>query len=242
MINSKIEWTENTWNPTTGCTKISAGCANCYAEIMTRRLKAMGIKKYENGFKFTCHESELNTPYTWKKPRRIFVNSMSDLFHEDAPFDFIKAVFDVMNNCPQHIFQILTKRAHILYAYSPFLKWTPNIWMGVTIEDANQINRIDSLNKVPAAIKFLSLEPLLTPLHELDLICIDWAIVGGESGPKARKIEKDWIIEIQEQCAKEKVPFFFKQWGGRNKKASGKLIDGKLYQAMPNKLFKPNTI
>lgn len=233
MKPSKIEWTESTWNPTTGCTKISSGCLNCYAEVMTRRLKAMGVDKYKNGFTPTSHYKELLAPYSWKKSRMVFVNSMSDLFHEDIPLNFIKAVFKVMNECQHHTFQVLTKRADILEKYYTLFDWTPNIWMGVTVENDRVINRIDSLRKVPAIVKFLSIEPLISALPELNLLNIDWVIVGGESGPKARPIKEKWVISIQEQCDNEQIPFFFKQWGGKNKKANGKLLQGKIYCEMP---------
>lgn len=234
MSKSKIEWTGSTWNPSTGCTKISAGCTNCYAENMARRLKAMGVEKYSNGFKLTIHESALNEPYSWKKPRLVFVNSMSDLFHEAMPFEFIKSVFNVMNNNPQHIFQVLTKRAEQLAKYSYLLNWSDNIWMGVSIEDFTQINRLKFLKSCNASIKFISLEPLLTDLPKLDLNEIDWVIVGGESGPKSRPIKKDWVLSIRDNCTELNVPFFFKQWGGRNKKKAGRLIDGKIYDEMPS--------
>lgn len=233
MKPSKIEWTESTWNPSTGCTKISAGCANCYAEIMTRRLKAMGLEKYKEGFELSCHYNELKLPYTWKKPRMVFVNSMSDIFHENMPLAFILAVFKVMNECPQHTFQILTKRADILERYYTLLDWTPNIWMGVTVENDKVIKRIDSLRKVPAFVKFLSVEPLISAIPNLNLLNIDWVIVGGESGPKARPIKEEWVLDIKKQCDQKKIPFFFKQWGGKNKKASGKLLQGKIYCQMP---------
>jgi len=233
MRPSKIEWTETTWNPSTGCTKISAGCANCYAEVMTRRLQAMGMEKYKNGFNLTCHYNELLLPYTWKKPRMIFVNSMSDIFHENMPFDFIKAVFKVMNDCSQHTFQILTKRADMLEKYYALLDWTPNIWMGVTVENDKVTNRIDALRKVPAFVKFLSIEPLISAIPDLNLLNIDWVIVGGESGQKARPIKEEWVIDIKNQCEQKQIPFFFKQWGGKNKKVSGKLLQGKIYCQMP---------
>lgn len=233
MAQTKIEWTEATWNPSTGCTKISAGCAHCYAEVMTRRLQAMGMEKYKKGFELTCHPGELNIPYTWKKSKMIFVNSMSDMFHENMPFEFIKRVFGVMNDCPQHTFQVLTKRADILQKYYTLLNWTPNIWMGVTVENNKVTHRIDALRKVPANIKFLSLEPLLSPMNNLNLFGIDWVIVGGESGFKARPVEQEWVIDIRNQCEKANVPFFFKQWGGKNKKTAGKLLQGKIYCQMP---------
>lgn len=233
MSYSKIEWTESTWNPTTGCTKISSGCINCYAERMAKRLKAMGTPKYVNGFEVSLHEDSLSEPYTWKKPKVIFVNSMSDLFHEDIPFSFIEKVFRVMNENPQHIFQVLTKREENLLKYNDKLNWTSNIWMGVTVEDANAKKRIDYLRQTDAAIKFLSCEPLLSNLGKLDLSGINWVIVGGESGPKSRPIEEDWVLDIYSQCKSDDIPFFFKQWGGVNKKKNGKKLRGVVYQEMP---------
>jgi protein gp37 len=233
MRPSKIEWTETTWNPSTGCTKISAGCTNCYAEKMSRRLNAMGMEKYKNGFKLTCHYKDLKLPYSWKKPRMIFVNSMSDLFHEDMPLEFIQAVFSVMNDCPHHTFQVLTKRADILEKYYALLDWTPNIWMGVSVENNKVTHRIDSLRKVPAFIKFLSIEPLLTAIPDINLFEIDWVIVGGESGPKSRLVKEEWVVDIKNQCTLNNIPFFFKQWGGKNKKAAGKMLQGKIYCEMP---------
>ena len=238
MAESKIEWTEMTWNPTTGCTKVSAGCVNCYAEVMTRRLKAMGMEKYKDGFNLKVHENELNIPYSWKKPHMVFVNSMSDLFHEDMPIEFIKKVFKVMNNCPQHTFQVLTKRADILHKYSALLDWSPNIWMGVTVENNKVFHRIDFLRKVPAYVKFLSIEPLLTPMPNMNLFDIDWVIVGGESGYKARPIEEAWVLDIKSQCNTLSIPFFFKQWGGQNKKANGNLLQGKVYNELPKAIQK----
>lgn len=233
MANSSIEWTEMTWNPTTGCTKISAGCKYCYAEILSRRLKAMGQEKYSEGFKVRIHPDTLGTPYTWKGSKIVFVNSMSDLFHKNIPTDFIQKVFNVMNENPQHVFQVLTKRADRLLELSSLLNWTHNIWMGVSVENELVIKRIDLLRKTNARVKFLSLEPLIGPLNNLDLTNIDWVIVGGESGHRARPMEVDWVLDIQEQCEKCKVPFFFKQWGGRNKKASGRKLNGKTYDEMP---------
>jgi protein gp37 len=233
MNQSKIEWTEATWNPTTGCTKISSGCANCYAEKMAKRLKAMGTSKYKNGFEVTLHDDCLLDPYNWKKPKVIFVNSMSDLFHEGIPFEFIEKVFRVMNNNPQHIFQVLTKRAEILNTYSRKLNWTSNIWMGVTVEDIRAKSRIDYLRETEAAIKFLSCEPLISDLGDINLSKINWVIVGGESGPKSRQIKEDWVINIYQQCKKADIPFFFKQWGGINKKKNGKRLQGEIYQEMP---------
>jgi protein gp37 len=233
MSSSKIEWTESTWNPTTGCTKVSSGCANCYAERMAMRLKAMGTPKYINGFEVTLHDECLSEPYSWKKPKVIFVNSMSDLFHEDIPFEFIEKVFKVMNENPQHIFQVLTKRAELLLEYSPNLNWTSNIWMGVSVEDFNAKRRIDYLRQTGAAIKFLSCEPLISDLGKIDLENINWVIVGGESGPKSRPIKEDWVLDIYSQCKSADIPFFFKQWGGVNKKKNGKELQGEIYHEMP---------
>ena len=233
MKESSIEWTEMTWNPTTGCTKISAGCKFCYAEVMSKRLKAMGIDKYIDGFKVRIHPEALNIPYTWKSSKVVFVNSMSDLFHKDIPLDFIKQVFHVMNDNPQHVFQVLTKRADRLFELHKHLKWTHNIWMGVSVEDNRVIERIDFLRKTKAKVKFLSLEPLIGPLPNLNLKKIDWVIVGGESGHKPRPMKPEWVIDIQEQCEKAEVAFFFKQWGGRNKKATGRLLNGRTYDEMP---------
>ncbi len=233
MAQSSIEWTEMTWNPTTGCNKISAGCKFCYAEVMTRRLQAMGIEKYRDGFKVRTHEDTLLTPYSWKSPKIVFVNSMSDLFHKDVPLDFIKKVFETMNNCPQHTFQVLTKRSDILLKYHKELNWTHNIWMGVSIEDSRVTHRIDDLRKTNAFVKFLSCEPLIGPLPKLNLKKINWVIVGGESGRTPRDMNPDWVLDIQDQCKKAKTAFFFKQWGGTNKKKAGRLLNGKVYDEMP---------
>ncbi|MFN4363631.1 DUF5131 family protein [Chryseobacterium hispalense] len=233
MAQSNIEWTEMTWNPTTGCDKISAGCKFCYAEIMSKRLQAMGLEKYKDNFEVRIHEEALDTPYTWKNSKVVFVNSMSDLFHKDIPLEFIKKVFKVMNDNPQHVFQVLTKRAERLLELHTELKWTHNIWMGVSVENSTVTNRIDSLRNTNARVKFLSLEPLLGPLPNLDLDNIDWVIVGGESGHKPRPMDADWVIDIQEQCKKNDVAFFFKQWGGKNKKAAGRLLNGRTYDEMP---------
>lgn len=240
MAQSSIEWTEMTWNPTTGCTKVSDGCKFCYAEVMSKRLKAMGVAKYKNGFNITLHPETLNIPYTWKKPKIVFVNSMSDLFHENIPLEYIQKVFKVMNENPQHTFQVLTKRADILFSYNYELNWTPNIWMGVTVENEKVLNRIDYLSQTNAFIKFLSCEPLLGPLNSLDLFNIDWVIVGGESGRKPRPIKKEWVVDIKNQCMDQNVRFFFKQWGGTNKKKNGRLLDGRTYDEMPD--LKPLTI
>lgn len=233
MAQSSIEWTEMTWNPTTGCTKISAGCKFCYAEIMSRRLKAMGVEKYADGFKVRTHEDQLNIPYTWKHAKIVFVNSMSDLFHDDIPLDFIKRVFEVMNDNPQHVFQVLTKRAERLLKVHKQLKWTHNIWMGVSVENKKVEYRIDMLRKINAKVKFLSCEPLIGELSNINLKKIDWVIVGGESGQKPRPMDPDWAIDIQKQCENEGVAFFFKQWGGRNKKKNGRILNGRTYDQMP---------
>lgn len=235
MSASKIEWTEMTWNPVTGCTKISSGCRNCYAEIMSRRLKAMGQEKYRNGFKLTLHPDTLTEPYKWKKSKVVFVNSMSDLFHEDVPVEYIQKVFDVMNDNPQHLFQVLTKRAERLHQLDRknYLKWSHNIWMGVSVEDQSTVQRIDLLRQSKARVKFLSCEPLIGPLPDLNLEKIDWVIVGGESGPFARPIKPDWVIDILDQCKYAEVQFFFKQWGGFNKKKTGRELQGKVYNEMP---------
>lgn len=236
MAQSSIEWTQMTWNPTTGCDKVSAGCKFCYAEIMSRRLKAMGQEKYRNNFKLTTHPETLKIPYTWKTPKVVFVNSMSDLFHKDVPIEFIKQVFGVMNDNPQHIFQVLTKRGERLFNIQHELMWTQNIWMGVSVENRKVINRIDFLRNTQAKIKFLSLEPLIAPLPNLDLSNIDWVIVGGESGKgKIRPMKYEWVVDIQQQCDKNNVSFFFKQWGGKNKKESGRELNGRTYDAMPIK-------
>lgn len=233
MAQSSIEWTEMTWNPTTGCSKISQGCKFCYAEIMSRRLQAMGIEKYKDNFQVRTHDEALSTPYTWKKSKIVFVNSMSDLFHEDVPLEFIQRVFAVMRNNPQHVFQVLTKRAERLLELDSYLKWSHNIWMGVSVEEEKVDNRIDFLRKTSAKVKFLSLEPLIGPLPNLNLSKIDWVIVGGESGHKPRPMNPSWVIDIQEQCEKNDVAFFFKQWGGKNKKKSGRELNGKTYDQMP---------
>ena len=230
---SAIEWTESTWNPVTGCTKISTGCLNCYAERMALRLQAMGQPNYRNGFKVTCHRHTLDMPLRWKKPQMVFVNSMSDLFHKDVPDDFIWDIYSTMRQAKQHQYQILSKRAERLAALSPELPWLENIWMGVTVEAADYKYRIDYLRYTGAKVKFLSLEPLLNDLGELNLDEIDWVIVGGESGPGARPVEINWVRNIREQCLTQNVPFFFKQWGGTNKKKTGRLLDGKTWDEMP---------
>lgn len=233
MAQSSIEWTEMTWNPTTGCSKISQGCKFCYAEIMSRRLQAMGVEKYKDNFEVRTHPDALKAPYTWKKSKIVFVNSMSDLFHKEVPFSFIKRVFKVMRENPQHVFQVLTKRAERLLELDSKLKWSHNIWMGVSVENQKVEERIDFLRKTNAKVKFLSLEPLLGPLPNLNLDKIDWVIVGGESGHNPRPMEIDWVLDIQQQCEKNEVAFFFKQWGGKNKKKNGRLLNGKIYDEMP---------
>ncbi|MBI4964766.1 MAG: phage Gp37/Gp68 family protein [Desulfomonile tiedjei] len=231
--NSAIEWTESTWNPITGCTKLSEGCRHCYAERMARRLKAMGQPNYSNGFALTLHDHVLAAPLQWRRPQTVFVNSMSDLFHEDVPVEFIVKVFNIMRQAHWHTFQILTKRSERVMELSPRLPWPENVWMGVTVENAAYSFRIEHLRRTDAKTKFLSLEPLLGPLPGLDLRDIDWVIVGGESGPKARPIKAPWVREIREQCSRASVPFFFKQWGGTNKKKAGRLLDGCTWDAMP---------
>ncbi len=231
--NSKIEWTESTWNPVTGCTRISDGCIHCYAERMALRLKAMGQRNYANGFRVTLHEHMLNLPLHWRTPSTIFVNSMSDLFHEDVPDDFIQRVFAVMKEASWHRFQVLTKRTARLVDLAPALPWPDNIWMGVTVEKPDYTSRIEHLRMVESAVRFLSLEPLLGPMRQMDLSGIDWVIVGGESGPGARPMAVGWVRDIHRQCHKAGVPFFFKQWGGLNKKRAGRLLDGLTYDEMP---------
>jgi len=230
---SSIEWTESTWNPVTGCTKISAGCKNCYAERIALRLQAMGQRNYAKGFSLTLHEHTLTLPLRWKSPQMVFVNSMSDLFHEDIPLEFIKRVFSVMNRARWHRYQILTKRSARLLELDGDVDWAAHIWMGVTVETGNEVGRIDDLRLTQARVRFLSLEPLLGPLPNLNLEGIHWVIVGGESGPGARPIHKKWVADILDQCRTAGVPFFFKQWGGKNKKRTGRLLDGKTWNEMP---------
>ncbi|MEP7234281.1 MAG: phage Gp37/Gp68 family protein [Ignavibacteriota bacterium] len=233
MAASHIEWTEVTWNPVTGCDKISAGCKNCYAERMAKRLKAMGSARYENGFALTLHDDLIDLPRKWKKSRIVFVNSMSDLFHPDIPLEFIQRVFKTMNETPQHTYQILTKRSDRLLKLSKHLTWTKNIWMGVSVEDERVTNRILDLQKVPAITRFLSLEPLIGPLDKLSLDNIHWVIVGGESGPKSRPMYHAWVDSIRRQCRKAEVAFFFKQWGGVRKDLTGRELSGKTFDEMP---------
>jgi len=236
---SGIEWTESTWNPVTGCTKVSSGCKHCYAERMANRLQAMGQANYVNGFELTLQPHMLEVPLGWKKPQTIFVNSMSDLFHKDVPLDYVRQVFDVMARAHWHRFQVLTKRADRLAELSPKLEWAPNIWMGVSVETDVCRARVDELRVTGAKTKFLSLEPLLGPLHQLNLAEIDWVIVGGESGPKARPMEAAWVADLRDQCRRAKVPFFFKQWGGKNKKKAGRFLEGRTWDQMPTRPAAP---
>jgi len=235
--NSAIEWTQSTWNPATGCTKISTGCKHCYAERLAKRLNAMGQPNYANGFHLTLHDHALELPLTWKTPQMIFVNSMSDLFHEDIPLQFIQKVFDVMNRANWHTYQILTKRSARLLELDSQLPWASNIWMGVSVESQDYTFRIDHLRETRSNIKFLSLEPLLGPLPDLNLSGIAWVIVGGESGPRARLMDPKWVIDIRGQCEISKVPFFFKQWGGVNKKKTGRVLEGRTWDQMPKCLL-----
>lgn len=230
---SSIEWTEMTWNPVTGCTKVSEGCRHCYAERMALRLRAMGNRRYVNGFEVTLHDDLVDLPRKMRQPRLIFVNSMSDLFHEDVPEDFIARVFDTMAACPQHTFQVLTKRSRRLKEMSGNLPWPDNVWMGVSVEDERVVKRIDDLRQVPAAVRFLSCEPLLGPLDDMNLDGIGWVIVGGESGPGARSMERVWVKSILKQCRRAKVPFFFKQWGGVRKDRTGRELNGRTYDELP---------
>lgn len=231
--NSHIEWTDATWNPVTGCTKISPGCKHCYAERLSRRLKAMGQANYRNGFELTLQPQMLELPLHWKAPKRIFVNSMSDLFHEDVPTEYIMRVFDVMNRAHWHQYQVLTKRSDRVLELSKDLPWAPQIWMGVSVETEKYKVRIDDLRKTGAQVKFLSLEPLLGSLGKLNLRGIDWAIVGGESGPGARPPGSEWVTDIRDQCVKAEVAFFFKQWGGVQKKKTGRTLEGRTWDEMP---------
>jgi protein gp37 len=233
--NSHIEWTEATWNPVTGCTKVSAGCKNCYAERLALRLQAMGNRRYLNGFRVTLHEDVVDLPKSWRISRIIFVNSMSDLFHDQVPLDFIHRVFATMRACPQHTFQILTKRSERLLALAPKIDWPPNVWVGVSVEDSRVLSRVNDLRKVPAAIRFLSCEPLIGSLANIDLTDIHWVIVGGESGWHARQMKVEWVWQIFRACRKQGVPFFFKQWGGVRKDLTGRLLRGRTYDEMPVK-------
>lgn len=230
---TKIEWTDTTWNPMTGCSPISDGCKNCYAIKMARRLKAMGNRRYRNGFAVTLHPDLLDAPLSWKKPRMIFVNSMGDMFHEDVPLEYIQQVFATMEKTSQHTFQVLTKRSSRMAELAARLPWPKNVWMGVTIESEKYLYRAENLKKTPAAVKFISVEPMIGPVSEIDLQGIDWVIVGGESGAQARTIEKEWAIAVRDKCTASAIPFFFKQWGGPNKKKSGKILDGKIWDQFP---------
>ncbi len=230
---SAIEWTESTWNPVTGCTKISPGCKHCYAERMAERLQAMGQPNYRHGFELTLQPKMLELPLTWRKPQTIFVNSMSDLFHDDVPVTYVQQVFDVMRRAHWHRFQVLTKRAARLVVLDEQIEWAPNIWMGVSVESAKFVGRIADLRRTRAHVRFLSLEPLLGQLPKLDLGGIHWAIVGGESGPRSRPMEAAWAVDLRDQCRSAGVPFFFKQWGGKNKKRAGRLLEGRTWDEMP---------
>ena len=230
---SSIEWTEATWNPVTGCTKISPGCKFCYAERMARRLRAMGQRRYRNGFEVTLQEDVVDLPLRWKTPQMIFVNSMSDLFHKDISVEFIQRCFETMRKATQHTFQVLTKRPERVAELANQLVWPDNVWMGTSVENADYVHRIAALVKVPAAVRFLSVEPLLGPIPRLPLESIDWVIVGGESGPGARPMEAAWVRQIRDRCVKKGVPFFFKQWGGVNKKRTGRMLDGMPWNEMP---------
>lgn len=241
---SSIEWTETTWNPTTGCDRVSTGCDHCYALTLAKRLKAMGSAKYQNdgdprtsgpGFAVTAHASALAEPFRWRDPRLVFVNSMSDLFHARVPLEFIQRVFAVMGATPPHTYQILTKRARRLRRIAPSLDWPPNVWIGVSVENEQARHRIVELRDVPAAIRFLSCEPLIGPLPDLNLRDIGWVIAGGESGPHARPVQAEWVRDIRDQCIESNVPFFFKQWGGRTPKAGGRELDGRIWNAMPKR-------
>jgi len=242
MAKTTIEWTQVTWNPVTGCDKTSAGCDNCYALILSKRLKAMGAEKYQNdgnpatsgpGFGVTTHPASLAQPYKWKRPSTVFVNSMSDLFHPKVPLSFVQDVFDVMSDTPQHTYQVLTKRSLRLRRMADNLQWPANVWMGVSVEEPKVLNRIDNLREVPAAVRFLSVEPLIAALPDINLDGIDWVIVGGESGHNHRPIESEWVEDIRDQCLEARVPFFFKQWGGRTPKANGRELDGRIWDQMP---------
>lgn len=239
---SAIEWTEATWNPTTGCDRVSSGCDNCYALALAKRLKAMGAAKYQNdgdprtsgpGFDVTLHPDALDVPYGWKSPRVVFVNSMSDLFHARVPLDFVRQVFQVMADTPQHTYQVLTKRARRLRQVAPRLEWPSNLWVGVSVETEAELPRVDDLRQVPAAVRFLSCEPLLGPLPGLDLDGVDWVIAGGESGPAHRPLDESWVTGIRDTCLDAGVAFFFKQWGGRTPKAGGRLLNGRTWDQMP---------
>jgi protein gp37 len=230
---SSIEWTDYTWNPITGCTKVSPGCLNCYAERMTKRLQGMGQSNYANGFELTIHEKSLEIPFRWKRPSMVFVNSMSDLFHERVPLAFINKVFAIIRSTSHHRYQVLTKRAERLAELDQYLEWPQNLWMGVSVENADYQYRIDCLRKTSAKIKFVSIEPMIGPIPQLKLKAIDWVILGGESGPGARPIRIEWVKDVKDQCILNGIPFFFKQWGGKNKKKSGRKLEGRIWSQMP---------
>lgn len=230
---STIEWTQSTWNPLTGCTKVSSGCKHCYAERMAVRLKAMGQPNYSNGFRLTTHEHVLDLPATWRKPQLIFVNSMSDLFHQDVPVEFIQRTIAAMRKAPWHTFQVLTKRSERLLSLDSCIQWPGNVWVGVSVENSDCAFRIDHLRQTGARVKFISAEPLLGPLPSLDLRDIDWLIVGGESGPGARPVLEEWVVSLRDQCLQAAVPFFFKQWGGARRKLSGRMLEGRIWDEMP---------
>ena len=234
VTNSRIEWTQSTWNPVTGCSKVGPGCDNCYAERMAKRLQSMGVRRYRNGFKVTLQPDILQIPLKWKKPRRIFVNSMSDLFHEEIPDEYILETFGIMNRADQHVFQVLTKRSKRLLSLSSRIDWTSNIWIGVTVENDSYKRRVDDLRKIQAAIRFVSAEPLIGPIVDLDLSDIHWIIVGGESGPRSRTMNPEWARMIRDKCVLQGVPFFFKQWGGNRRKRNGRTIDGNIWNEYPH--------
>lgn len=233
---SRIEWTNATWNPVTGCTKVSPGCAHCYAERMSRRLQAMGVPQYRDGFSLTLQPEALDAPLGWRHPRRVFVNSMSDLFHPEVPLSFIQQVFDVMVRASQHQFQVLTKRPEIALHIADDLPWPANVWLGTSVESSDYVHRVRTLQKIPATIRFLSVEPLLGPIPRLPLKKIHWVIVGGESGPGARPMREEWVTQIRDRCIDQGVPFFFKQWGGVNKKKTGRELEGSTWDEMPIEL------
>jgi protein gp37 len=232
-VDSGIEWTDATWNPVTGCTKVSPGCKHCYAERLAHRLRAMGNRRYARGFAVTLHPDQLNLPLAWRRPRRIFVNSMSDLFHESIPDEYVRRVFDVMAKAHWHAFQILTKRSARLASLAADLPWSPNVWQGVSVENARYTWRIAHLQEVPTAVRFLSVEPLLGPIPRLPLVGIQWVIGGGESGGGRRPVDPAWVRNIRDQCIAARVPFFFKQWGGRTPKAAGRTLDGRTWDELP---------
>ncbi|MBI2954997.1 MAG: phage Gp37/Gp68 family protein [Chloroflexi bacterium] len=232
-MGSKIEWTSVTWNPITGCSKASPGCKNCYAERMALRLRAMGQAKYRNGFQLTLHPDTLELPLSWKKPSLVFVGSMTDIFHDDVPFDYIEKILNTMRRASWHTFQVLTKRSARLLELRTLISWPDNVWVGVTVEDQQHTFRIDHLRRVDARVRFLSVEPLLGPIDDVDLTGIDWLIVGGESGPGARPVAEEWVIGLRDKCEASNVPFFFKQWGGVNKGATGRKLQGKIYDQRP---------